>query len=84
MSTGNLSEVKVWPELKVDNLTAICKPIVQKNVRDSTSHNPMDLHGLSPGPLSKELLASLFGVLSQDFLGWTEGTVRIASLWVVI
>jgi hypothetical protein len=31
------------------DLTAICEPIVYKNVGASTSHNPMGLHGLLQG-----------------------------------
>jgi hypothetical protein len=31
------------------NLTAICEPIVLKNVGASTYHNPMGLHGLLQG-----------------------------------
>jgi hypothetical protein len=46
MSTRNLVGGKGWPALKADNLTAICEPIVKKNVGTSTSHNPMGLHGL--------------------------------------
>jgi hypothetical protein len=32
------------PFLDLDNLTAICEPIVYKNVGASTSHSPMGLH----------------------------------------
>jgi hypothetical protein len=46
MSTRNLTEGKGQTERKTDNLTAICEPIVQKNVGASTSYNPMGLHGL--------------------------------------
>jgi hypothetical protein len=42
MSTRNHFGVKDPTERKVDNLTAICEPIVGA----STSHNTMGLHGL--------------------------------------
>jgi hypothetical protein len=45
-STRVLSGGKVRPERKANNLTAICEPIVYKNVEAATSHNPMGLHGL--------------------------------------
>jgi hypothetical protein len=34
------------PERRADNLTAISKLICLENVGASTSHSPMDLHGL--------------------------------------
>jgi hypothetical protein len=46
MSTMNISEGKVWPTCKADNLTTICEPTVLESVEASTSHNPMGLHGL--------------------------------------
>jgi hypothetical protein len=49
MSTRNLPVGKGRPARETDNLTAICEPIVQKNVGASTSHNLMSLHGLLQG-----------------------------------
>jgi hypothetical protein len=49
ISTRNLPEAKWRPELKADSLTAICEPIIWKNVEASTSHNPVGLHGLLQG-----------------------------------
>jgi hypothetical protein len=46
MSTRNLPGDKGRPARKTD-LTAICEPIVWKNVGASTSHNPMGLNGLT-------------------------------------
>jgi hypothetical protein len=46
MSTRNHPEGKGRPARKANNLTAICEPTVQKNVRVSTSHKTMGLHGL--------------------------------------
>jgi hypothetical protein len=46
MSTRNLLGGKGRPVLEADSLTAICEPSVYKNVGASTSHKPMDLHGL--------------------------------------
>jgi hypothetical protein len=34
---------------KADNLTAICEPIVYKNMGALTSHNSMGLHNLLQG-----------------------------------
>jgi hypothetical protein len=48
MSTRNLPGGKGRPERKAD-LTAICEPIVLKNVGASTSHNPMGLQDLLQG-----------------------------------
>jgi hypothetical protein len=45
MSTRNLPGGKGRPARKADNLTAICLD----NVGPSTSHNPVDLHGLLRG-----------------------------------
>jgi hypothetical protein len=45
MSTGNIPGGEERPARKADNLTAICEPIVYKNVGTSTSHSPMGLHG---------------------------------------
>jgi hypothetical protein len=41
MSTRNVPGGKGRPACKADNLTAICEPIVYKNVGASTSHNSM-------------------------------------------
>jgi hypothetical protein len=49
MSTRNLPGGKGRPALGADNLTAVCEPIVWKNVEASTSHNSMGLHGLLQG-----------------------------------
>jgi hypothetical protein len=49
MSTRNLPGGKGRPSRKADNLTAICEPIVLKNVGALMSHNFMDLHGLLQG-----------------------------------
>jgi hypothetical protein len=49
MSTRNLPGGKGRSAHKVDNLTAICDPIVCKNVGASTSHIPMSLHDLLQG-----------------------------------
>jgi hypothetical protein len=48
-STRNIPGGKRRPERKADNLTAICKADCLENVRASTSHNPMGLHGLLEG-----------------------------------
>jgi hypothetical protein len=48
ISTRNLPGGKGWPARKADNLTTICGPTLE-NVGASTSHNPMDLHGLLQG-----------------------------------
>jgi hypothetical protein len=40
---------KTRPARKADNPTAIYEPIVLDNVGFSTSHNPIDLHGLLRG-----------------------------------
>jgi hypothetical protein len=45
MSTRNIPGDEGRPARKADNLTAICEPIVYKNVGASTSHSPMSLHG---------------------------------------
>jgi hypothetical protein len=45
MSTRNIPGGEGRPARKADNLTAICEPIVYKNVGASTSHSPMGLHG---------------------------------------
>jgi hypothetical protein len=49
MSTRNFPGGKWRTARKADNLTSICKTVVWKNVRASTSHNPMGLHGLLQG-----------------------------------
>jgi hypothetical protein len=49
MRTGNLPVGKGRATREADNLTAVCEPIVQKNVGTSTSHNLMSLHGLLQG-----------------------------------
>jgi hypothetical protein len=49
MSTRNLPGGNGRPAIRADNLTAICEPTVLQNVGASTSHNPMDLHGLLQG-----------------------------------
>jgi hypothetical protein len=46
MSTGNLPGRKGQPARKADNLKAICKLIVEKNVEISTSHNTVGLQCL--------------------------------------
>jgi hypothetical protein len=43
MSTRNIPGGEGRPALKAGNLTAICEPIVYKNVGASTSHSPMGL-----------------------------------------
>jgi hypothetical protein len=45
MSTRNSPGGEGQLARKADNLTAICEPIVYKNVGASTSHSPMGLHG---------------------------------------
>jgi hypothetical protein len=45
MSTRDLPGDKRRPALKADNLTAICQPIIYKNMEVSTSHNNTGLHG---------------------------------------
>jgi hypothetical protein len=45
MSTRNIPWGERRPANKADNLTAICEPIVYKNVGASTSHRPMGVHG---------------------------------------
>jgi hypothetical protein len=49
MSTRNLPQGKGRLALKAGNLTAICQADCLENVGASTSHNPMDLHGLLEG-----------------------------------
>jgi hypothetical protein len=51
MSTRNIPGGEGRPGRKADNLTAICEPIVYKNVEASTSHSPMGLHGPLQGYL---------------------------------
>jgi hypothetical protein len=51
MSTRNLPGGEGRPARKADNLTAICEPIVYKNMGASTSHSPMGLHGPLQGYL---------------------------------
>jgi hypothetical protein len=51
MSTKNLPGGKGRPVRKANNLTAICEPNCLEDVRASTSHTPMGLHGLLPGYL---------------------------------
>jgi hypothetical protein len=51
MSTRNIPGGEGRPAPKADNLTAICEPIVYKNVGSSTSHSPMGLHGPLQGYL---------------------------------
>jgi hypothetical protein len=46
MSTRKLSGSKGRQARKAHNLTAICEPIIKKNVGASTSHNPVGLHGV--------------------------------------
>jgi hypothetical protein len=38
-----------WPARMADNLTDICEPKSLDNVRSSTTHNPIGLHGLLQG-----------------------------------
>jgi hypothetical protein len=45
MSIRNIPGGEGRPARKADNLTAICEPIVYKNVGASTPHSPMGLHG---------------------------------------
>jgi hypothetical protein len=45
MSIRNIPGGEGRPARKADNLTAICEPIVYKNLGASTSHSPMGLHG---------------------------------------
>jgi hypothetical protein len=49
MSARNLHEGKGRPARKADNLTVICVRLSRENVGASTSHNPVDLHGLLQG-----------------------------------
>jgi hypothetical protein len=51
MSTRNIPGGEGRPARIADNLTAICEPIVYKNVGASTSHSPMGLHGPLQGYL---------------------------------
>jgi hypothetical protein len=51
MSTRNIPGGEARPVRKTDNLTAICEPIVYKNVGASTSHSPMGLHSPLQGYL---------------------------------
>jgi hypothetical protein len=46
--TKNLRGGKGRPARKAGNIS-ICEPIFLENVGASTSHNPMDLHGLLQG-----------------------------------
>jgi hypothetical protein len=48
---------RAGPELKADNF-AISEPIVYDNVESSTSHNPIDLHGLLTGTALKNTQTS--------------------------
>jgi hypothetical protein len=59
ISTRNLPRCKERPAFKVDNVTAICEPIVWKNIGASTSHNAMGLHGLLQGYLYLYLRCTL-------------------------
>jgi hypothetical protein len=69
MSTRNLPGGKGRPARKADNLTAICEPIVLNNVGDSTSHNPMGLHGLLTGIALPYFLPPLCCVYKRLLLG---------------
>jgi hypothetical protein len=76
MSTRNFPEGKGRPVHKAGHLTAICEPILYKNVEALTSHNPNGLHGLLQGyfysiPLPKSKFP--FHMLLQ-FLWYEEGT----------
>jgi hypothetical protein len=51
MSTRNILRGEGRPARKADNLTAICEPIVYKNVGASTSRSPMGIHGPLKGYL---------------------------------
>jgi hypothetical protein len=62
MSTRNLPGGKERPAPKADNLTAICEPIISKNVRAWTFQNPMGLHGLLTG-IALTFLLNFFSVL---------------------
>jgi hypothetical protein len=59
MSTRNIPGGEGRQARKADNLTAICDPIVYKNVGASTSHSPMGLHGPLQGYLYLLFLFSL-------------------------
>jgi hypothetical protein len=48
---------KGWPARKVDNLTAICEPIVS-----STSHRSMGHHGLLQGKLYRFYLYQIITI----------------------
>jgi hypothetical protein len=51
MSIRNIPGGEGRPARKAVNLTAICEPIVYKNVGALTSHSPMNLHGPLQGYL---------------------------------
>jgi hypothetical protein len=46
MSTRNLPGCKGRPARKADNFNAICEQLFSENVKTSTSHNLMGLHGV--------------------------------------
>jgi hypothetical protein len=50
-NTRNLPGGKGRPARKADNLIAICERDCLENVRASTSHTPMGLHGMLQGQL---------------------------------
>jgi hypothetical protein len=66
MSTRNIPGGEGRPARKADNLTAICEPIVYKNVGASTYYSPMGLHGQLQGylyPTLKELQLATLNVI---------------------
>jgi hypothetical protein len=68
LSTRNIPGGEGRPARKADNLTAICEPIVCKNVGASTSHSPIGLHGPLQGYLYLYLNNfTLFALFSTKF-----------------
>jgi hypothetical protein len=70
MSTRNIPGGEGRPARKAHNITAICVPIIYKNVGASTSHSPMGLHGPLPRypylSLSLYLIHNLAKVFYQN------------------
>jgi hypothetical protein len=78
MSTRNIPGGEGRPAHKAD-LTAICEPIVYKNVGTSTSHSPMGLHGPLQGYLY--LLNFTCLVLVVHYSSQSEGGYPCNGPW---
>jgi hypothetical protein len=80
MSTRNIPGGEGRPVRKADNLTAICEPIVYKNVGASISHNHMGLRGLLKGYLYLITADNRWLTKTRSIPYWT--TSVFSSVWL--